>query len=139
VIADLPSPLYDAAVELWRTVGLTRPWNDPHADLRNAVDGPSSTVLASVENGRLEGTVMVGVDGHRGWMYYLAVDPSRQGSGLGRRLVEAAERWVTARGIPKLMLMVRHDNVPVLGFYAALGYDVNEVSTLGKRLVGAST
>jgi ribosomal protein S18 acetylase RimI-like enzyme len=133
VIVDLPSHLHDDAVDLWHRVGLTRPWNEPVADLRNAVEGPSSTVLAFVTD-RLLGTAVVGVDGHRGWMYYLAVEPDARCTGIGRALVAAAEAWVAARGIPKLMLMVRSDNPAVLGFYAALGYEVNDVTTLGKRL-----
>jgi ribosomal protein S18 acetylase RimI-like enzyme len=133
VIVDLPSHLLDDAVDLWHRVGLTRPWNEPVTDLRNAVEGPSSTVLAFVTD-RLLGTAVVGVDGHRGWMYYLAVEPDARCTGIGRALVAAAEAWVAARGIPKLMLMVRSDNPAVLGFYAALGYEVNDVTTLGKRL-----
>ena len=101
-------------------------------------DPPASTVLAWVADGSLLGTAMVGVDGHRGWMYYLAVEPSASGTGIGRSLVRACEEWVLARGIPKLMLMVRSDNRDVLGFYDALGYEVNEVATLGRRLDGVS-
>jgi ribosomal protein S18 acetylase RimI-like enzyme len=134
VICELPAGLHDAAVALWHEVGLTRPWNDPVADLRNALSGTTSTVLAAIEGDALVGTAMVGTDGHRGWMYYLAVAPAAQGTGLGRELVAAAEDWVRARGIPKLMLMVRSGNEAVLGFYASLGYEVNEVATLGKRL-----
>ncbi|MCU1603094.1 MAG: putative GNAT-family acetyltransferase [Frankiales bacterium] len=97
------------------------------------VCGPSSTVLAWVDD-ELRGTAMVGVDGHHGWMYYLAVDPVAQGNGIGRQLVAAAEEWVRERGTPKLMLMVRSDNAAVIGFYEAPGYDVNQVATLGRRL-----
>ncbi len=136
MIAELPEDLYEDAVALWHRVGLTRPWNDPAQDLRNAVTGPSSTVLAWVDDG-LRGTAMVGVDGHRGWMYYLAVDPDAQRGGIGRQLVAAAEEWVRERGIPKLMLMVRSDNAAVIGFYEALGYETNAVATLGRRLDGS--
>jgi ribosomal protein S18 acetylase RimI-like enzyme len=134
VIVDLPPALYDDAVLLWEEVGLTRPWNDPRADLHSAMSGSSSTVLAHVADGELLGTAMVGCDGHRGWMYYLAVSPAARRTGLGRSLVHACERWVADRGMPKLMLMVRTGNEAVLGFYDALGYEVNEVATLGKRL-----
>ena len=134
MLTSLRPDHHDAAVALWQRVGLTRPWNDPAADLRNALAGPSSTVLSWVVDGVLLGTAMVGVDGHRGWVYYLAVDPSAQGQGVGRALMSAAEEWVRARGIPKVMLMVRSDNAAVLGFYASLGYEVNDVATLGKRL-----
>jgi ribosomal protein S18 acetylase RimI-like enzyme len=131
VVADLSAAQYDRAVALWHLVGLTRPWNDPMTDLLRAMDGPSSTVLVA---GDVDGTVMVGTDGHRAWMYYLAVDPAQQGRGLGRVLVAAAEQWAVAHGAPKLMLMVRSGNTAVLGFYEALGYQINEVTTLGRSL-----
>lgn len=134
MIQDLPPTLYGDAVSLWHASGLTRPWNDPDEHLQRAVNGPSSTVLAWVEDDTLLATAMVGVDGHRGWMYYLAVSPEARGRGLGKALVAAAEEWVLGRGMPKLMLMVRTDNAAVLGFYASLGYEVNEVAALGKRL-----
>ena len=134
MIAELPDEHRAAAVALWRETGLTRPWNDPVADLRAALDGPTSTVLSCVEDGVLVGTVMAGYDGHRGWLYYLAVSPGRQGSGLGRTLVGAAEAWLRARGAPKVQLMVRQTNAAVAGFYTALGYTDAECVVLGRRL-----
>lgn len=133
-VQPLPTALEQEAVALWHEVGLTRPWNDPAADLRRAVEGPTSCVLAVVDAGALLGTVMTGYDGHRGWMYYLAVRPDAQGRGVGRRLVAAAEQWLRARDCPKAQLMVRHDNAAALGFYERLGYDDAEVTVLGKRL-----
>ena len=124
----------DAAVTLWQAAGLTRPWNDPHADFDRALAGPTSTVLGLRDGGALVATVMVGDDGHRGWVYYLAVDPVRQRGGLGRLMMAAAEDWLRARGCPKLNLMVRGDNTQARGFYARLGYELNDVVTLAKRL-----
>ncbi len=134
MITTLQPERYAEAVALWHEVGLTRPWNDPDEDLDRAVTGPSSTVLAQVDGGELLGTVMVGVDGHRAWMYYLAVSPAAQRGGIGSELVAAAEAWARDRGAPKVMLMVRADNADVLTFYAGLGYELNEVATLGKHL-----
>jgi ribosomal protein S18 acetylase RimI-like enzyme len=131
---ELPASLREEAVALWEECGLTRPWNDPRADLDRALAGESSTVLAVLSEGRLLGTAMVGHDGHRGWVYYLAVAPAARGSGLGRELMAAAEEWVAARGIPKLMLMVRSSNTAVLGFYEQLGYVVEDTAVLGRRL-----
>ena len=131
---ELPDSLREEAVALWEGCGLTRPWNDPHADLERALSGESSTVLAVVSDGVLLGTAMVGHDGHRGWVYYLAVSPAAQGSGLGRELMAAAEEWVAARGIPKIQLMVRTSNVQVRGFYDRLGYEVQDTVVLGRRL-----
>lgn len=133
-IEELPSSLADAAVALWHEAGLTRAWNDPQADLRRALDNPTSTVLVVVEDGALLGTVMVGYDGHRGNVYYLAVRDDRRGAGLGGALMRAAEDWLRARDVPKLNLMVRRSNLGVLAFYEALGYSDGEVVVLGRFL-----
>lgn len=141
-LVELPDQAVPEAVALWREAGLTRPWNDPEADCRRALDGHGSTVLClltgeacrGTDPGRVQGTVMVGHDGHRGWIYYLAVVAERRGQGLGERLVRAAEDWLRVRGIPKLMLMVRRENEAVRAFYDRLGYAEQEVVTLGRFL-----
>jgi ribosomal protein S18 acetylase RimI-like enzyme len=133
-ITDLPLDRADDAVALWHECGLTRPWNDPHADLTRAVIGPSSTVLAAVDTDVLAGTAMVGHDGHRGWVYYLAVRPDRRRAGLGRVLMDASERWLAEREVPKVQLMVRRTNASVVAFYTSLGYDEVEVRVFGKFL-----
>jgi ribosomal protein S18 acetylase RimI-like enzyme len=121
-------------VALWHAAGLTRPWNDPQADFDLALANPTSAVLLACDGEALIGSVMVGFDGHRGWVYYLASDPARRGQGLGRRLMAAAEDWLRERGCPKIQLMVRNDNAAAQGFYAALGYAVQDVATIGRRL-----
>lgn len=134
-IGDLAPEEAPAAVALWEAAGLTRPWNDPAADIRAALACPSSTVLAGRdEAGRLIATVMVGYDGHRGWLYYLAVAADRRGEGLGRLMVEAAERWLAARGAPAVRLMVRADNEGVTRFYERIGYEASDVRVLGRRI-----
>ncbi len=135
MIQQLPEHLSSDAVALWQQTGLTRPWNDPAADLHRAMTGSASTVLA-VEHDALLATAMVGHDGHRGWVYYLAVTPAQQGRGLGRRLMQACEQWVRDRGVPKLQLMVRADNAPAAAFYQRLGYADAHVVVLGRRLDG---
>jgi ribosomal protein S18 acetylase RimI-like enzyme len=130
--ADAP-----AVIALWEACGLTRPWNDPRADFTQALAGPSSTILVArggAGEGGLSGSVMVGFDGHRGWVYYLAVAPGRRRSGLGRALMAAAEAWLRACGAPKIQLMVRADNEAALGFYEALGLERQQVVTLGRFL-----
>ncbi len=124
----------DAAVELWRAAGLTRPWNDPFADFDLAFGSNGSDVLLARDGEMLIGSVMVGFDGHRGWVYYFAVAPSRQGEGIGRSLMQAAEKWLKARSCPKIQLMVRTDNEAAKGFYAAIGYEEQAVVTIGRRL-----
>lgn len=109
-----------AVVALWRDCGLTVPYNDPAADFRFALGKPNSDVLVLDD---LSGSVMVGHDGHRGWLYYVAVAPRRRRKGLGRALVNAAEEWLKQRGVPKAQLMVRESNEAVAAFYQRLGYD----------------
>lgn len=133
-LTTLDAARADEAVALWRACDLTRPWNNPHADLARALAGPSSTVLAALEGDTLIGTAMVGHDGHRGWVYYLAADPQRRHQGIGRALMAASEEWLAARGVPKIQFMVRTANAPVLAFYERLGYEQQDVVVLGRRL-----
>jgi ribosomal protein S18 acetylase RimI-like enzyme len=121
-------------IALWQACGLTRPWNDAEADFRRALEGPSSEVLVARDESGLAGSVMVGEDGHRGWVYYLAVAPNRRRSGLGRALMAAAEDWLRERGAPKIQLMVREDNEEAAAFYRALGLEVQKVMVLGRFL-----
>jgi ribosomal protein S18 acetylase RimI-like enzyme len=134
LIEPLPPARFHSAIALWREVGLTRPWNDPEADLRRAVAGPASAVLAGVQDDALVATAMVGHDGHRGWVYYVAVAPDERGNSYGREIMRAAEDWLIDRGIPKLNLMIREDNESATAFYAALGYARDQVIVLSKRL-----
>jgi ribosomal protein S18 acetylase RimI-like enzyme len=124
----------EAVVALWEACGLTRPWNDPRADFRMAIHGATSTVLVARDDTGVAASVMVGFDGHRGWIYYLAVAPGRQRSGLGREMMARTEAWLRGQGAPKLQLMVRDDNAAALGFYDALGMERQTVVVLGKRL-----
>lgn len=123
-----------AIVALWQACGLTRPWNDPETDITFARRGPNSAVLVLRDGDTLVGSVMVGHDGHRGAVYYLSVEPSRQGQDLGRRLMDAAEAWLKARDVWKLNLMVRPENDRVCGFYDTLGYEREERIVFSRRL-----
>jgi ribosomal protein S18 acetylase RimI-like enzyme len=133
-ITELTADRADEAVALWQESGLTRPWNDPHADYRRALDGATSAVLGALDDRGLLGTAMVGHDGHRGWVYYLAVRGDVRGSGLGRALMAASEGWLRNRAVPKINVMVRTTNTGVAGFYRSLGYQDGEVLVLGKFL-----
>ena len=127
--SDIP-----ALVALWEECGLIRPWNDPASDARLAITGPASAILGVRDGAMLTGSIMTGFDGHRGWVYYLAVAPDCRQRAHGRALVAAAEGWLRARRAPKIQLMVRADNEAALGFYAAIGYEVQPVTIIGKRL-----
>jgi ribosomal protein S18 acetylase RimI-like enzyme len=138
-IVTLDQHAADDAVALWQACGLTRPWNDPYADFTRAVEGPSSAVLGTYdEGGALVGTAMVGVDGHRGWVYYVASAPDHRGEGIGHALMATAERWIESRGMPKVHVMVRRSNTAVVGFYDALGYEEQDTMVLGRRFDGSS-
>ena len=123
-----------AVLALWQDCGLTRPWNDPAADFRRALDWPASEVIVTPVLGTIAASVMVGHDGHRGWVYYLAVARDHRRSGLGRALMAAAETWLVERGCPKIQLMVRDDNAAAIAFYRSLGLEVQKVAVLGRFL-----
>lgn len=131
----------DAVVALWHETGLTRPWNDPRADIRRKLTVQPELFLVAVEqpdDGTAEtvvGTVMAGYDGHRGWLYYLASAPSHRGLGVGRTLVTEAERLLEAMGCPKVQLMVRPGNEIVFAFYDGAGYERFDIAMTGKRLI----
>jgi ribosomal protein S18 acetylase RimI-like enzyme len=134
-IRELASGDAAAAASLWQRAGLTRPWNAPELDLQRALDGETSTVLGAFHSEKLVGTAMVGHDGHRGWVYYLAVDESQRGSGRGRRMMTEAEDWLREHGAVKSQLMVRSTNEAVLGFYDHLGYEDAQVQVRTKWLI----
>jgi ribosomal protein S18 acetylase RimI-like enzyme len=111
-------------VDLWGTCSLTTSYNDPHADYRFALNGKASTVLVAEDDVReIVGSVMVGHDGHRGWLYYLAAAPQLRGMGIGRLMVMAGEDWLKQRHVPKVQLMIRPTNTAVVSFYDHLGYE----------------
>jgi ribosomal protein S18 acetylase RimI-like enzyme len=128
-----------AVVALWQECGLTRPWNDPHADIaRKLTEQPELFLVGTVAD-ELVATAMVGFDGHRGWVYYLAVSPRHRRRSYGRSLMREAERLLIERGCPKLNLLVRSSNKEVIKFYGKLGYVQDDVVSLGRRLIRDET
>jgi ribosomal protein S18 acetylase RimI-like enzyme len=123
-------------IALWRRCGLTREWNDPAGDIALARREANATVLLGRNKGALVASVLVGHDGHRGWVYYVSVDPDHRHRDYGRAIMTAAENWLRARGIQKLQLMVRGDNAEVHAFYQQLGYYDQERVTFAKWLDG---
>lgn len=135
-IAPIADADVAAVVSLWQRCDLTRPWNDPAADIALARRGPNSTILIGRDGETIVATVMVGHEGHRGWAYYVAVDPDHQGKGHGRAVMAAAEDWLRQAGIAKVQLMVRPDNKKVQAFYESLDYDEQERIIFAKWLDG---
>jgi ribosomal protein S18 acetylase RimI-like enzyme len=122
-------------VALWEEAGLTRPWNDPRADIERMRAVWPDLLIVAVDGDRIVGTVMAGYDGHRGWIYYLASAADRRGEGIGRMLVGEAERRLLALGCPKVQLMVRPGNEIVFAFYDQVGYERFDIGMTGKRLI----
>jgi ribosomal protein S18 acetylase RimI-like enzyme len=111
-------------VALWRASNLVTSYNDPSRDFRFARAKEGSDILVGLNVERtIVGSVMVGHDGHRGWIYYVASDPKRRNQGIGRLMVEAAEQWLKNKGVVKVMLLVREANTPVVDFYKHLGFE----------------
>lgn len=135
-IAPLAAVAIPDVTALWQRCGLTRPWNDPAADIALACRGDNATVLVGRDAGALVASVLVGHDGHRGWVYYVAVDPDHRKKGFGRAIMAAAEDWLRARGIDKLQLMVRGDNTQVQAFYRSLDFFAQERIVYAKWLDG---
>ena len=146
----------EAVVALWRAADLVVPWNDPYRDIERkmtvqpelflvidagtvgAAEAAAGTPASDSSDSRVVGAAMVGYDGHRGWVNYLAVEESRRGEGLGALLMDEAERLLAERGCPKLNLQVRTSNTGVIEWYRSLGYEPDNAVSLGKRLIADS-
>jgi len=115
-----------AVVALWEQCGLTRPWNDPHADFARAMAFEAATVFIAEADGVVVASAMTGFDGHRGWIYYLGVAPAMRRQGLARLMLDACEAWLAERGCPKVELMVRDGNPDAL-VYERLGWEAQPV------------
>ncbi|MGH7082884.1 MAG: GNAT family acetyltransferase [Acetobacteraceae bacterium] len=112
----------DQVMALWHASGVARPWNEPATDIAFARRGPHSTILVAEMQARIVASAMVGEDGHRGWVYYVAAAPEYQGAGLGKGIMAAAENWLRQRGVWKVQLLVRNGNERARQFYEHLGY-----------------
>jgi ribosomal protein S18 acetylase RimI-like enzyme len=123
-----------SVIALWQQCDLVRPWNDPHRDICRKLKVNAEWFLVGLVDGQIVATVMAGYEGHRGWLNYLAVVPEFQRRGLARKIVAEAERLLQQAGCPKINLQIRASNQPVIEFYRRLGYSVDDVVSMGKRL-----
>jgi ribosomal protein S18 acetylase RimI-like enzyme len=124
-----------AVVRLWERAGLVASYNDPTEDFDFAVGKQSSDVLVGWSAGKIVASVLVGHDGHRGWLYYVAVDPDYQKRGLGTAIVGAGEAWLASRSVKKVMLLVRETNTRVVRFYEDLAYETVPRTIMQKWLI----
>ena len=121
-------------IELWQTIFPDSPPHNEPSSIINEKLAVDDLIFVVEHGGQLIGACMAGYDGHRGWLYYLAVDPDFQGHGYGRQIVQAAEEVLKAAGCPTINLQVRKSNTQVIDFYKALGFGEDEVLSMGKRL-----
>ena len=124
-----------AVIALWHQCHLTRPWNDPARDIERKLTEQPELFLVGVVDEEVVASVMAGYDGHRGWIYYLAVSPNHRRNSYGRMLMAEVEQKFLATGCPKINLMVRGENSAVRAFYSRLGYAQDDIIALGKRLI----
>lgn len=129
----------NAVILLWQECGLLRSWNDPKADIQRKLKVNPELFLVGEVNGGIVATAMGGYEGHRGWINYLAVSPAHRRKGLGIRIMKATEERILAMGCPKINLQIRTDNPAAVKFYESIGYNTDDVVSMGKRLVHDDT
>ena len=125
----------DAVIALWDRCSLLRAWNDPNKDIERKLLVQPELFLVGHEGGTLIASAMAGYDGHRGSVYYLAVDPALQKRGIGRAIMAEVERRLLQCGCPKINILIRTTNLVVQDFYTALGYRLEDIACMGRRLI----
>jgi ribosomal protein S18 acetylase RimI-like enzyme len=124
-----------AVIALWNEVlPDSAPHNDPATSLRKKVAVERDLLFVATVGGAVVGTVMGGYDGHRGWVYSVAVSPTHRRAGIGTALLRRLEQALVERGCLKVNLQVRASNAAVVAFYRTLGYTIEERVSMGKRL-----
>ena len=122
-------------IQLWKDCGLVVTWNNPELDIERKLKQNSDEILVGLIDNKIVATAIVGYDGHRGWVYYLGVNPKYQKIGLGNQLMLEAERYLLSAGCPKINIMVRESNTKAINFYDSIGYKKDAVITMSKRLI----
>ena len=132
---DYQEDWQEAVMDLWQECQLTRPWNDPVIDIVRKQSDQLGKFVLLINGKDLVASMMIGYDGHRGSVNYLAVLPKYQNQGVGRKMMAYCEEYLSQLGCPKINICVRDCNIKVLEFYKVLGYEVDPVVILGKRLI----
>jgi len=122
-------------IRLWRDCALVVPWNDPKLDIERKLKVNPDLFLVGLIDGKIIATIMGGYEGHRGWINYLAVWPVIRQNGVGRQMVEDVEAKLLKLGCPKINVQIRSSNKGVTEFYKKTGFSVDDVISMGKRLV----
>jgi ribosomal protein S18 acetylase RimI-like enzyme len=134
IIRPYQQPDEQQVIALWHRCNLVVPWNDPKQDIARKLQIQPHLFLIGEKDDLVIASIMAGYEGHRGWLNYLAVCPDHQRKGFGRRMVEAAESELRRVGCPKINLQIRSSNRAVIDFYRSLGFGIDEVVSMGKRL-----
>jgi ribosomal protein S18 acetylase RimI-like enzyme len=121
-------------IELWHNCNLVVPWNDPKLDIERKLKVNPDLFLVGLIEGKVIATVMGGYEGHRGWINYLAVSPEIRQKGIGQQMVEEVEAKLRKLGCPKINVQIRSLNKSVIAFYGKVGFSVDDVISMGKRL-----
>lgn len=121
-------------IALWHQCGLVVSQNDPKSDIDTKLQFQPDLMLVGTIQNDLVASVMIGYEGHRGWINYLAVAPEFQKQGIGHAMMKRVESILKSMGCPKINLQVRSQNKAVISFYEKIGYKVENVTSMGKRL-----
>ena len=124
----------DAVVDLWQLADLTHPNNDPFLDIKRKMNDSPWGFLVAMDGRTIIGSIMVGYDGHRGWINYLACHPNHRRRGVAKSLMNEAQKLLLERGCPKINLQVRSGNESAVKFYESIGYLDDNVTSFGLRL-----
>jgi ribosomal protein S18 acetylase RimI-like enzyme len=136
VIIQPYTPEYEnGVIELWKACNLIRPQNDPKKDIDRKMKVNPELFLIGLSDGKVIASAMGGYEGHRGWINYVGVHPEYREKGYGRQTMEAIEKKLLERGCPKINLQVRTGNTSAVAVYNKLGYKIDDVISMGKRLI----
>lgn len=122
-----------AIIELWTKSNLLRPLNKHEKDITNALAAQTSVIFLAELKEKIIGTILAGYDGHRGWIYYLAVDEEYQKQGYGKQLLKEAEEWLQNKGATAVHLLTRKNNESAQKFYDKIGYKISDVTVMSKK------
>jgi len=122
-------------INLWIKCDLVKPWNNPKQDIEQKLKVDPDLFLVGIIDNKIVATVMGGYEGHRGWINYLAVDPTFQRKGFASKIMAIIENKIKEKGAPKINLQIRTSNESVINFYKSINYKIDDVISMGKRLV----
>ena len=134
IFSEMQNNDQSAVINLWNICNLTRPWNDPVSDIAFAIQHANSTIIVGRTEDHIVATAMVGHDRRRGALYYVEVGPNHQNMGIGAALMGAAESWLKTKGVWKINVLIREDNLGGVGFYKSFGFEPNAVISMGKQI-----